>query len=272
MTKIIAEIGWNFMGDIKLAEKMIKSAKLAGADIAKFQYWNPSRLKPGAWDLDGRRKIYEGAQLNEEKIKQLIGFCENEGIKFLISVFNVVDAKFVKNLGIKAVKIPSHEVANIDLHKYVVENFDEIYVSLGAGSEKEVAEAIEIYNQYGTYKYIVGMHCVSSYPCPASKANLPRLSFLSSKCHRVGYSDHTTDVITPALSISYGAEVIEKHFTIDKNLPGRDNNFALDQKEFSLMVENIRIAEAALKAHGNGSMDIESDTIQSYRGRWGDNF
>ena len=107
VTEIIAEIGWNFMGDMGLAERMVASAKRAGADIVKFQYWNPKRLKSGAWDTDGRREIYESAQLTEAKIGQLMEFWRKEDIEFLISVFNVVDAKFIKGMGIDNIKIPS---------------------------------------------------------------------------------------------------------------------------------------------------------------------
>ena len=85
MTKIIAEIGWNFMGDMNLAEEMVQAAQNAGADIIKFQYWDQKRLKPGVWDKDGRREIYESAQLTEEKIKKLMEFCKRENVNFLIS-------------------------------------------------------------------------------------------------------------------------------------------------------------------------------------------
>lgn len=256
---------------MKIAEEMVKSASDAGADIVKFQYWNPKRLKPGIWDTDGRRQIYESAQLSEEKINKLIAYCNREGVKFLISVFNVVDARFIKEMDISSIKIPSHEIANLELHRYAVEHFEEIFVSLGAGTQAEVKDATKIYRKYGKQKYVVGMHNVSSYPCPTNKANLPRLRFLAQICSRIGYSDHTTDVVTPAIAVSLGAEVIEKHFTTNKNLPGRDNKNALDKKEFSQMVENIRTAEKALLYHGKGPLDIENDTMTFYRGRWGDN-
>lgn len=271
MTKIIAEIGWNFMGDMKLAGDMISAAKKVGADIVKFQYWNPERLKAGPWDTDGRKEIYESAQLNDQKIRILMDFCNSTGIEFLISVFNVVDAKFISDLNIKSIKIPSHEIANYELHKFSAENFDKIYVSLGAGTEPEVLETIQTYKKNAGKKYWVGMHCVSSYPCPAEKANLARIGFLREKCPLVGYSDHTSDVISPVVAVSLGAKVVEKHFTIDKELPGRDNKFALDVPEFRQMVENIRISEKALVIHGNGPMDIERDTMTNYRGRWGGN-
>ena len=269
--KIIAEIGWNFMGDMELARDMINAAKKSGADIAKFQYWNPSRLKPGAWDNDGRREIYENAKLDKQKIALLKQYCAEADVGFLVSAFNVHDAKFLKDQGLKNIKIPSHEVANYELHKFSIENFDQVYVSLGAGKVNEIERTLDIYNSQPAAKYWVGMHCVSSYPVPAEKANLPRLNYLKGKVANLGYSDHTSDSITPSIAVALGATVIEKHFTIDKELPGRDNKFALDVPEFEQMVQNIRLAEAALISHGNDPMDIESDTMENYRGRWGSN-
>lgn len=268
-TQIIAEIGWNFMGDMTLAHKMIGSAKTAGADVAKFQYWNPSKLKAGPWDTDGRIDIYRAAALDSDKIAELISICDGVGIDFLISAFNASDAEFLANLGIKTLKIPSHEVANERLHSFASENFEKVYVSLGAGSEEEVEQACRIYNANANLEW-VGMHCVSSYPCNADQANLPRLDYLRGMCPQLGYSDHTIDVITPAVSLAFGVSVIEKHFTIDKNLPGRDNKFALDEVELSTMISHVRCAEQCLVDHGSGPRAIEADTMQSYRGRWGD--
>ncbi len=267
--KVIAEIGWNFMGDMDLAKKMIISAKKSGADIVKFQYWNPSKLKAGSWDNDGRLEIYKAAALDREKIQCLIDYCRDSGIEFLVSAFNASDAKFIRSFGVTKLKIPSHEVANIDLHKFAASSFEEIYVSLGAGTTSEISEACQIYNAVEEL-YWVGMHCVSSYPCGPDQANLPRLNYLSDFCENLGYSDHTSDVVTPALSIAYGSRVVEKHFTVDKELPGRDNKFALDPFEFSEMVKNIRNAEKTCYYHGPEPRDIESDTILNYRGRWGD--
>ena len=268
--KVIAEIGWNFMGDMDLAEEMIVSAKASGADIAKFQYWNPSKLKPGPWDTDGRSEIYRAAALNEEKIRLLMRLCDENHIEFLISAFNASDASFISNIGIKKLKIPSHEVANTSLHIFAANNFREVYVSLGAGTSVEVEKACKIYIGVKKELFWVGMHCVSSYPCGLEQATLPRLRYLRDLCQNLGYSDHTSDVVTPALSIPYGSCVIEKHFTINKELPGRDNKFALNPVEFSQMVQNIRNAEKSCFYHGPEPRDIEADTMKNYRGRWGD--
>jgi len=265
--EIIAEIGWNFMGDMELASKMIKESSDSGATTAKFQYWNPSKLKPGAWDHDGRREIYLKAALNDEKILFLLNECKRNNINFLISAFNVEDAKYLLNLGIKDIKVPSHESGNFDLHKFCAKNFKKIYASLGAASVSEVTHACSIYNESNCDW--VAMHCVSSYPLNVDRANLRRISWLNTKSKFVGYSDHTECITTPAFAILMGASVIEKHFTLDKNLPGRDNKFALTPEQFALMVSNIELAASALIDRGLDYQDIESDTFSNYRGRWG---
>lgn len=267
--EIIAEIGWNFMGDLHLAQDMILAAKNSGATVAKFQYWNPDKLRQGAWHDDGRIEIYRKARLSEEKITSLIDLCNDCGIDFLVSVFNKPDAEFIRGLGAKEIKIPSHEVANFELHRYASREFDVVYASLGAGTSQEVMQAVDIYKQ-GSAAW-VGMHCVSSYPVASDSANLPRLNFLRERCPIIGLSDHTTSIIAPAIAVALGVRVIEKHFTTDHDLPGRDNKFAMVPKDFRQMVDAIHEAEELLIDHGIEALAIESDTMTNYRGRWGSN-
>ena len=118
MTKIIAEIGWNHMGDMNIATQMIKAAAENGADYAKFQTWSVDRLKPVEWDDDGRKQIYEKAELSFENHVHLMAECAKYGIEFLSSVFSIKDAELLKCLGIKEVKIPSFECRNAVLIKY----------------------------------------------------------------------------------------------------------------------------------------------------------
>lgn len=264
--KVIAEIGWNHMGDSDLAEQMIAAAKDSGASTVKFQFWDPQYLKEGAWDVDGRREIYNKAALTTEKIKELQALCIKYHCDFLISVFGTIGAKKMHDLGIREIKIPSHETTNLKLIEYCAKNFDFIYFSAGASSKDDVLKALEILNQ-GCAKYNL-MHCVSSYPCNPENANLLRLTWLKSLHPEIGYSDHTQSTMIPSIAISMGASVIEKHFTTDKNLPGRDNKFALNPQEFKVMTDLIHDAELSLIDHGTGYQDIESDTVSNYRGRW----
>tara|TARA_B100000768_G_C11274931_1_gene375441 strand:+ start:115 stop:951 length:837 start_codon:yes stop_codon:yes gene_type:complete len=264
--EVIAEIGWNHMGDSSIARNMIQSAKESGANTVKFQYWDPKHLKQGVWDTDGRREIYNKAALTEEKINELQEMSLEAGCNFLISVFGTIGAKVIFDLGIKNIKIPSHETTNKKLIEFCSNNFDYIYFSAGASSEGDVKEAVDILKN-GNADFNL-MHCVSSYPCADSNANLNRINWLGDMHSSLGYSDHTQSTIVPALAVLNGVSVVEKHFTIDKELPGRDNKFALDPNEFKEMTKNIEIASLSVLDRGNGYQSIEEDTVMNYRGRW----
>ena len=173
--EIIAEIGWNFMGDIELAHKMISSAAKSGASTCKFQYWNPDNLKPGEWDTDGRREIYNKAKLDDEKIHFLKSICSENNVGFLLSVFSKNDALKMYDMGLSSIKIPSHESYNIDMHEFCMTNFKKVYASLGACSEKELTNLITLYKDFPSESYLNAMHCVSSYPCKNENLNLPRM-------------------------------------------------------------------------------------------------
>ena len=133
-------------------------------------------------------------------------------------------------------------------------------------NKKEIDKVYKLFKQ--NLKNLILLHCVSSYPCPNNQINLPRLEWLSSISKDIGFSDHTKSTIIPALSVAYGVTAIEKHFTTDNNLPGRDNENALEPTEFKLMVKNILEAQQSMISCGNDYQDIESDTVQNYRGRW----
>lgn len=266
--EMIAEIGWNFMGDLDLAEKMISSASESGANICKFQYWDPANLKEGAWDHDGRREIYESAKLDRTKLKYLSEMCSAASVGFLVSVFSVNDAKFIHDQGYKSVKIPSHESYNQELFEFCFLNFQRVFASVGACSEKELEQILMLYRKHKDKCDILPMHCVSAYPCDESRLNLPRVTALRERFGRTGLSDHSQSLLSGAVSVGLGAQVVEKHFTTDKELPGRDNKFALDQAELEVYIANIRSAELMMLDHGLSSQDIESDIISNYRGRW----
>lgn len=265
----IAEIGWNFMGDLSLAEKMISEASKAGATHVKFQYWREEKLKAGEWDNDGRREIYKSAQLDKDKISAIKNLGDKYNVPAFFSVFNADDAKFIKSIDSNIIKIPSHEVYNNDLIEYCVGNFSKVIISTGACYERELISISEVINN--SKKEIVIMHCVSCYPCLPENANLKRLSTLKKIFPKalLGLSDHTQSLIIPAVSASYESYVIEKHFTIDNDLPGRDNKFALLPNQFEIMVLHHKEAIKALIDKGIDYQECEESTVRNYRGRWG---
>lgn len=261
---LIAEIGWNHMGDMDLAEKMIIAAKKNGADYCKFQTWSEKNLKAGPWDTDGRREIYIKAGLTEEKHHKLKEICKEKKINFLTSVFNINDLPFVSSINPEIVKIPSHEIHNLPLIEKASQLFEKVLVSTGAAKWSEVESITKIQNN----DKLVLMHCVSSYPCNLENINFPRLEKLKTLTNQTGYSGHFSGVDDAIAAITLGASYIEKHFTIDKDLPGRDNKFAILPNDFHLI---SKFRDSYLKMSLDKGLDLqdcEKDIYNNYRGRW----
>ncbi len=263
--KIIAEIGWNHMGDMELAKKMISEAASAGADIAKFQTWSVKDLINGPWDNDGRREIYEKAELSEKDHVELKNTCESNGIEFLTSIFNVKHLEFLKSLGMGKIKIPSHEIYNIDLIKNVQSSFDFVLLSAGACKYEELLKSVNLVPR----EKLILMHCVSSYPLAKENVNLPKLDKLKSLSNVLGYSGHMIGIEDAVAAICKGSKFIEKHFTLDQSLPGRDNKNAILPKDLKKLSEFRDIYEKMDIDKGLDLQDIELDIYNNYRGRWG---
>lgn len=265
MIKFIAELSWCHMGDMELAEAMISAAADSGADYAKFQTWKVDNLKPGPWDVDGRREIYEKAELSKDDHWLLKEKCEENNIKFLTSCFNIEDLDFIRELS-NEVKIPGVESRNEELVKAAIEKFDHVYLSLGTTSLSELSALF-----YPAEKVTV-MHCVSVYPCPADKCNLSRIRSLYQQCafaQAVGYSGHYQGIWDAIAAMMTGANVIEKHFTIDNELPGRDNKFALLPCEFKEMTNFAKEAEKMFYVNQTEDyMPEEQEARDVYTGRW----
>ena len=259
------------MGDMKLARKMIQSAKDSGANIAKFQTWRVQNLKNGAWDTDGRREIYEKAQLTNEKHLELKKMCDEIGIKFLTSVFNKDDVEFVSTLT-DVIKVPSTEMDNIELIKNIIKFFSSkenhhIYLSTGTSLFNDVKNIIKLL-QENNMSFSV-MHCISAYPCPNEICNLDRINEIKKLHTNVGYSGHCEGIFDAIVSLEYDIDVIEKHFTIDHELPGRDNKFAILPDELKYLCD-FRDNRLKLKKFlGNDYLENEKDCRENYKRRWG---
>tara|TARA_B110000444_G_scaffold261004_1_gene310436 strand:- start:25062 stop:25868 length:807 start_codon:yes stop_codon:yes gene_type:complete len=262
--KIIAEIGWNHMGDMNLAEKMIIAAKESGADFAKFQTWQTKNLKPGEWDNDGRTEIYRKAELSKSDYSDLFEICKNNKIHFLTSLFNEKDYELISHLPIDTIKIPSPENRNKKLIEFCDNNYKNIFLSTGAATIDEISESYKLFNKA---KNVYLFHCVSRYPCEDQHINLPRIDKLKEITTNIGISDHSIDILSSLLSLNKGIKFIEKHFTIDKKLPGRDNAFAIlpqDLKELSNTIKRYELMLESTSLISNSDKDIR----QYYAGRW----
>ena len=266
--KFIAEIGWNFVGDMDLAHRMIKAAKQSGADYAKFQVWDPVNLKPGPWDEDGRREIYKSAFLNDARVEQLRDMCVQEDIGFFVSVFEKQSMSRIAHLSKDIIKIPSHECVNWQLIDTALENFDQVFLSIGALTEEQLSMLIY---KYQNATNLIVMHCVSAYPLNIDNVNLPKMQYLQEMFGSVGYSSHFTGTVDAVLACALGAKYVEKHFTVDHDLPGRDNKFALLPDEFEAMIAEARLARSCMNDCGKGMQDCENEVAMTMRGRWSRN-
>ena len=254
--KLIAEIGWNHMGSLSLAEKMIKAAKNSGADYAKFQTWRVKNLKSGPWDNDGRRQIYEKAELSKEDYTKIYKICKKYKIKFLTSLFNHDDYELINHLRSNTIKIPSPENRNNKLLKFVSKKFNNIYLSTGASKVSEIKKSLN----YLKKNKVTVMHCVSSYPCNDEQANLGRITKIKEISKNVGLSDHTNDILSSVVSLSYGISLIEKHFTIDNSLPGRDNKFAILPAELKNLIDFNELFKVSKNHLGLDFQESELDS------------
>ncbi len=264
MTKLIAEIGWNFIGDMTLAKEMISAAKESGADFAKFQTWSTKDLIDGPWFKDNRIKLYKKAELSENDHYKLEEYCEKKKITFLTSVFNKKYLEFLKPLKLKTIKVASMELTNFELLKEMNKNYKNIIISTGASKINEVKNVFNFVEK----KKCILMHCVSAYPTPPGNVNLPRIKILKKISKRIGYSGHMLGISDAIGSLEYDPEYIEKHFTIDKNLPGRDNQLSILPHEMKTLSMYIKEKNKIQKYRGPNYQKIEKDVRDNYRNRW----
>lgn len=264
MTKIIAEIGWNHMGSLKLAKKMILEAKKSGADFVKTQIFNVENLKEGPWDNDGRREIYKKAQLDYRKYKELFNYAKKIKCKFFASAMSLKDAELIKKVNNELIKIPSMESRNISLINYCSKNFKHVMISSGTSKFKEILNSCK---KIPKTKLTV-LHCVSSYPCKFTDVNLPKINLFKKKFKSVGFSDHTLGIEASILSLKYNPKYIEKHFTVNNSLPGRDNKFAILPKDLRSLKDIIIKNTLANKFRGKDFLKCETEARKIYSGRW----
>ena len=268
MTKLIAEIGWNHMGNLKIAKQMIKSAKNCGADYVKTQIFDTKYLNKGPWDKDGRRNIYTKAQLNEKKYESLFKYANKIGIKLFSSVVNKHGVNLLKKFQKDIIKIPSAHNRDTNLILYALKNFKKVIVSLGASNLNDTKKIINLTKKNKFKKKLILFHCVSTYPCKFNQINLPKIKYLRKYFDKIGFSDHTENIYASVLSLKYDPIMIEKHFTINKRLPGRDNKLSILPDELQAIRKFINISNETKMFHGFNFLKEEKIIRKIYSKRW----
>ena len=256
---IIAEAGVNHNGQIETAFKLIDAAKEAGADAVKFQFFKAANLvTKNAEKAEYQKKLTNAnesqldmirrLELDGEDQKKLFEYCQLQEIKFLSSAFDMESAKILYEMGLEVFKIPSGEITNLPYLQTIGKFGKEVILSTGMSTLGEVETAVEILTESGTKREnITLLHCTSEYPAPYGDVNLQAMVTLKNAFKlKVGYSDHTKGIEVPIAAVALGALVIEKHFTLDRNLPGPDHKASLEPKELQQMIKAIRHVESAL--------------------------
>ena len=257
---IIAEAGVNHYGNLEKAHRLVDQAIAAGASAVKFQTFRTSDLvSPSAPLAEYQRQGVKGApsqyemllplELSPEAHRELAAHCCEKGILFLSTPFDSSSADFLEELGVPLFKIPSGEITNLPFLSHVGRKGKPIILSTGMATLDEVTRAIETLKQAGS-REIVALHCVSNYPADSGDVNLRAMKTMENALHLpIGYSDHTLGIEIALAAVALGACVIEKHFTLDKNLPGPDHRASLDSDELTALVSGIRRIEKSL-GHG----------------------
>ncbi|MEW5766655.1 MAG: N-acetylneuraminate synthase family protein [bacterium] len=239
-TFVVAEVGQNHNGDIDLAKRLIKEAAQSGADAVKLQTIFAGGL---VTDDDSGYKRLQALEFNLAQYQELSKTAGETGIIFFSTPFDERGVDLLEKLNVPVYKIASGDLTNHPLIEYVGQTGKPIIISTGAADIKEIKEAIASVG----HKEIILLHCVSNYPASIEDINLRAMRAMEEVFKTpVGFSDHTEGTIAPLVAVALGASVIEKHFTLDKALPGPDHALSLDPGEFQGMIRDIRMVEKAL--------------------------
>jgi N,N'-diacetyllegionaminate synthase len=255
---IIAEAGVNHNGDINIAKKLIDVASDAGVDYVKFQTFKAENLvqrnaKKASYQIDNTDNsdsqftMLKKLELSHEAHQELIAYCKSKKVKFLSTAFDFESIDFLKNK-LDFYKIPSGEITNLPYLEKVAELGLSVVMSTGMANMQEVREAFEVLLKNGLKKEdITILHCNTEYPTPMEDVNLTAMLSIEKELGvKIGYSDHTLGIEIPIAAVAMGASIIEKHFTLERNMNGPDHKASLEPDELKSMVTAIRNIELAL--------------------------
>jgi N,N'-diacetyllegionaminate synthase len=256
---IIAEAGVNHNGDIALAKQLIDVALEAGADLVKFQTFSADRLatknaKKADYQIsatgqaESQYEMLRRLELNPQMHSELLAYCDSRNIEFFSTAFDIESVDLLVSLGTSLFKIPSGEITNFPYLRHIGQFGKPVLLSTGMSTFGEIEAAIEVLEKAGTPRSLITvLHCTTEYPAPMAEVNLKAMQNIQTTFGvEVGYSDHTAGIEVSIAAAALGATVIEKHFTLDKNLPGPDHKASLEPDELKAMVSAIRNIEIAM--------------------------
>ena len=253
--RIIAEIGVNHNGKVKLAKKLIDEAKKCGADAVKFQTFfatnfvkkDTPKVKYQRNNTGTKENHFNMIQKLELKKKDFIylkKYCEIKKIEFISTPYDLESAKFLKDIRIKTYKIASADLSDYLLHKFISRTNSKVIISTGMANLQEIGRTLKIYKNK---KKVELLHCVSNYPCSFKSLNLECIKLLKKKFQvPVGFSDHSLGSDAAIIALALGARVFEKHFTLSTKMSGPDHKASMNPKEFKSYVDKIKLAHQIL--------------------------
>jgi len=257
---VIAEAGVNHNGNIDIAKKLIDVAVTAGADAVKFQSFKAESLVTDSApkadyqlrttsETESQLQMLQKLELSREAHRELQNYCAEKSIMFLSTPFDEESANMLEQLGVAAFKLSSGDLTNNILVKHVAAKGKPMILSTGMATLAEVADAVKVVEQAGCDQLVL-LHCVSNYPSDPSETNLRAITTMEETFGvPVGFSDHTDGIEVALAAVALGARVIEKHFTLDRNMPGPDHRASLEPEQLNTYIRGIRIVEKSL---GNG--------------------
>ena len=276
---IIAEAGVNHNGSMVLAKKLIDAAIYSGADYIKFQSFKTDKLvSRNARQADYQHKNMIGTdcsqysmlkklELSPDQHFELISYCNDNGIKFFSTAFDIDSINFLATLKLGLWKIPSGEITNYPFLKKIALQHEPIILSTGMCDMADIDAALSVLLNFGMYKEQISiLHCNTEYPTPMKDVNLRAMNSIAEKFGvKVGYSDHTIGIEVPIAAVALGASIIEKHFTLDRNMEGPDHKASLEPDELKTMVNAIRNIEKALGSKNKNVTESEKKNITAAR-------
>ena len=277
---IIAEAGVNHNGDLSLARHLIDVAAQAGADAVKFQLFNIAALVTASARMahyqkmsakrsdpssDRQRDMLETLAISDQDMAELVNYGRRQGIEVMATPFDPEKADLLEKLGIKRFKISSGDLTHLELLAHIAAKKLPMIVSTGMATLGEVEEAVQIIRQTGNPPLTL-LHCVSSYPSRPEDANLRAMETMAKAFDvETGWSDHMPDATICLAAVAMGARVIEKHLTLDRNLPGPDHKASMEPEDFTDMVQDIRKISRALGSGVKTPVAAEADVMQVAR-------
>lgn len=273
---VIAEAGVNHNGDIGIAKQLVDKAKEAGADCIKFQTFIAENIvskqagkaeyqKKETGAEETQYEMLKKLELSFKEFAELRCYCDQMGIDFLSTPFDIESIEYLKAFNMKFWKIPSGEITNLPYLIRIAELKGKVILSTGMSDMEEVRAAVAVLEEYGAQDIIV-LHCTTEYPTPYTEVNLKAMVTMKNKLNiRVGYSDHTRGNEVSIAAVAMGAEVIEKHFTLDRDMRGPDHKASLEPGELKTLVKSIRNIESSLGDGKKGVMQCEKSNKEIVR-------